>query len=122
MTRIGFILCVCLAGCHGRTSPYEPDAVAATGGDPARGRAAILAHGCAACHTIPGVPGDANVGPPLARVGGRAYLGGVLVNTPANMTAWLKDPPGVDPKTAMPNLGLPDADVTDIACYLYTLR
>ena len=93
-----------------------------TGGDPDRGKDAIRRYGCLSCHTIPGLPGDANVGPPLDRVGGRVYLGGVLVNTPDNMKKWLKDPPAVDPKTAMPNVGATDDDVKDIAAYLYTLR
>lgn len=67
-------------------------------------------------------PGNANVGPDLDRVGSRVYLGGVLVNTPANMHQWLKDPPAVDPKTAMPNVGLNDDEARDVAAYLYTLR
>ena len=98
------------------------DAIRLTGGDPDRGKAAIQQYGCTACHTIPGLGGNANVGPPLDRVGSRVYLGGVLLNRPENMERWLKDPPAVDPKTAMPNVGATDDDVRDIACYLYTLR
>jgi cytochrome c len=100
----------------------EEDAARLTGGDPGRGKAAIEWYGCASCHTIPGVPGDANVGPPLDRVGGRVYIAGVLTNTPDNMARWVKNQPEVDPKTAMPNLGVTDADLTDITSYLYTLR
>ncbi len=94
-----------------------------TGGDAGRGREAIRKYGCYSCHTIPGVAGaDGLVGPPLDRVASRSYIGGVLVNTPDNMVKWIQDPPGVDPKTAMPNLGVSDEDVRNIACYLYTLR
>jgi cytochrome c1 len=100
----------------------EEDAIRLTGGDPGRGKDAIRRLGCVSCHTIPGISGHANVGPPLLRVGSRVYLGGVLLNTPDNMARWLKDPPAVDPKTAMPNVGATDDDVKDIACYLYTLR
>ena len=100
----------------------EQDAIRLTGGDPNRGKDAIRRYGCLTCHSIPGLPGDANVGPQLDRVGSRVYLGGVLLNTPVNMTRWLKDPPAVDPKTAMPNVGATDDDVKDIACYLYSLR
>jgi cytochrome c2 len=93
------------------------------GGDPARGEAAIERHGCASCHSIPGIRGaDARVGPPLDMIGTRAYIGGVLTNTPDNMARWLRDPPGIDPQTAMPNLRLPEQDVRDISSYLYTLR
>lgn len=111
-----------LPGCADPRREREEDAVALTGGDPARGREAVRRYGCLSCHTVPGLPGDANVGPPLDRVGSRVYLGGVLVNTPGNMQKWLKDPDGVDPKTAMPNIGATDDDIRDIACYLYTLR
>jgi cytochrome c1 len=38
------------------------------------------------------------------------------------MARWLKDPPAVDPKTAMPNVGATDDEVRDISAYLYTLR
>ncbi len=98
-------------------------AIELTGGDPNRGKDAIGQYGCSSCHTIPGIRGaDAMVGPPLTKMGTRTYIGGVLKNTPDNMKMWLKDPPGVDAKTAMPNLHLGDEDVKDIACYLYTLR
>lgn len=94
-----------------------------TGGNPAAGRAAIERRGCASCHTIPGIPGaDANVGPPLDRIGSRVYLAGVQLNTPENLARWLKDPPAVDPKTAMPNVEATDDEVRDISAYLYTLR
>lgn len=113
-----------LPACHVETPrrQREADAARLTGGDPARGKALTQHYGCASCHTIPGLPGEANVGPPLDRVGSRVYLGGVLVNTPENMHRWLKDPPAVDPKTAMPNVGATDEDARDLAAFLYTLR
>ena len=93
------------------------------GGDPDRGKAAIAAHGCSGCHTIPGVPGaDALVGPPLTRMGSRSYVAGVMKNTPENLIRWIQDPPAVDPLTAMPKLGVSESDARDIASYLYTLR
>lgn len=94
-----------------------------TGGEPDRGRELIEHHGCGSCHTIPGVSGaSATVGPPLDRIAVRTYLAGVLQNSPENMARWIKDPPGVDPLTAMPNLRLTDAEVRDVTAYLYTLR
>jgi cytochrome c len=107
----------------GRPSAERADYAAhITGGNSVRGKDAIVRLGCAACHTIPGVPGDANVGPSLDRVGSRVYLAGVQLNTPENMARWLKNPPAVDPKTAMPNVGATDDEVRDISAYLYTLR
>jgi cytochrome c2 len=94
-----------------------------TGGDAERGRAAIRRYGCGTCHTIPGVEGaEAFVGPPLAHLPRRTYIAGVLTNTPDNLVRWVQDPPGVDPLTAMPKLGVTERDARDIACYLYTLK
>lgn len=93
------------------------------GGDPERGRAAVERYGCAACHAIPGILNQgSNVGPPLYHIARRAYIGGVLPNTPADMVRWLRNPPAVDPRTAMPNLGVSEAEATDMAAYLYTLN
>lgn len=93
------------------------------GGNAERGRAAVRRYGCIACHTIPRMEGDVpSVGPSLAGFGGRAYIAGVLPNTPVNLITWISDPPGVDSLTAMPNLGVTARDAVDIAEYLYTLR
>lgn len=109
-----------VAACH---RGFEREAAALTGGDPARGKAAISRYGCVACHQIPGVSGAQGlVGPPLEGVARRAYIGGVLGNSPENVIRWVQNPQAVDQKTAMPNLGVTDADARDIAAYLYTLR
>ncbi len=93
------------------------------GGDANRGPRLIKAFGCGGCHTVPGVK-DArgNVGPPLSRMGERTYIAGMLRNTPSNMVRWIRDPQGVVPGNAMPNMGVSDADARDIAAYLYTLH
>lgn len=92
------------------------------GGDAARGRAVILAHGCGACHVIPGVRGAASwVGPPLSEWARRGYVAGRLPNTPENLVPWLVDPQAISPGSAMPNLGLTAAGARDAAAYLYTL-
>lgn len=94
-----------------------------SGREPQRGKAAIDRYGCGSCHTIPGVRGaNSLVGPPLTKMALRTYVGGVLTNTPENLTRWIKDPPAVDPLTAMPKLGVTDEDLRDIVDYLYTLR
>jgi mono/diheme cytochrome c family protein len=92
-------------------------------GDPTAGLHAIYQYLCVTCHSIPGtVEGNPNVGPPLASIAGRRYLGGVLLNTPDNMVRWLLDPQAIDPKSAMPNLNIKEKDARDIAAYLYTLN
>jgi cytochrome c1 len=94
-----------------------------TRGDPDAGKSTISDKGCPSCHTIPGIRGaNGLVGPPLTRMGSRMYVAGVRPNTPENLMNWLRDPPGVDPMTAMPNLHLTEQEVRDVAAYLYTLR
>jgi cytochrome c len=106
------------AGCGKRVSraPTVP------GGDAERGKVALRGYGCGSCHTIPGIRGARGlVGPPLADVGRRIYIAGVLPNEPMNMIQWIMDPPRVDSKTAMPNLGVTERDARDMAEYLYRL-
>ncbi|MGV2863572.1 c-type cytochrome [Achromobacter sp. ESBL13] len=90
--------------------------------DAARGRQLVANHGCLACHAVPTVRGPASaVGPPLGNVGRQAYLTGLLPNTPANLVRWLMDPPAINPRTAMPNVGLSRAEAEDIAAFLLSL-
>jgi cytochrome c2 len=118
------LLLALLAGCDGtpdRTAMKE--AAAITRGDPEAGRALIPRYGCNACHTIPGIRGShGDAGPPLAGIVGRMYIAGVLTNTPDHMVRWIQDPPGIDPKTAMPNLGVSEKEARDITAYLYSLK
>ena len=99
------------------------EAAAMTGGDAARGPELMRKYGCQSCHTIPGVVGaNGLVGPPLAGIASRSYIGGVLPNAPDNMLRWIRDPKAVSPLTAMPNTGVTASDARHIAAYLYTLR
>ncbi len=123
---IAIILCGAVAAAYrsaaiARRTTVEAEAL--TGGDVEAGRAAVRTYGCDSCHTIPGVV-DARglVGPPLTQIANRIYIAGVLTNTPDNLIEWIQNPPGVDPRTAMPNLGVDEAAARDIAAYLYTLR
>jgi cytochrome c oxidase assembly factor CtaG len=91
--------------------------------DVERGRTAIRKYGCGSCHDIPGVSGAVGmVGPPLGTIAQRVYIAGVLPNEPDNMIRWIENPPAIDPKTAMPYMGVTPRDARDIAAYLYTLR
>ena len=118
-SRIAVILLILLGGC----SADRESVADMTGGYPERGRVAMRKYGCQSCHEIPGVRGArALVGPPLAGIAARSFIGGVLTNSPDNMIAWLKDPPAHAPRTAMPKLGVTDKDARDMTAYLYTLR
>jgi mono/diheme cytochrome c family protein len=105
-------------------SAVASSAVPATGaGVPERGRHAIDQYLCATCHRIPGVAdANADVGPSLAGVAARRYLGGVIVNTPDNMVRWIQHPQQIDPLSAMPELNIRDQDARDIAAYLEQLK
>jgi cytochrome c2 len=99
------------------------EAAAITHGDPRHGQALIRSYGCDACHTVPGVRGaDRAVGPPLGGIVHRMYIAGVLTNTPEHMVKWIRDPREIDPRTAMPDVGVTESDARDIAAYLYSLR
>jgi len=109
-----------LASCR---DPGWNEAAALTGGHPERGRAAIGRYGCGSCHRIPGIPGaEGLVGPPLAEVARRSYVGGVLTNTPDHLAQWIQNPQQFSPRTAMPNLGVTADEARDITAYLYTLK
>jgi cytochrome c oxidase assembly factor CtaG/cytochrome c2 len=118
-----FASAVTIASCKRSTAMSDAAAWQITGGNPARGALAIRLYGCAACHTIPGIPGArATVGPALAGISGRPYIAGVLTNTPANLIRWIHHPQEIDSLTAMPDVGLTEPAARDIASYLYTLK
>ena len=92
-------------------------------GNPAAGRIAIERYQCGACHSIPGVAGaNGLVGPPLAEYRQRVYIAGKFPKEPALLAKWIQDAPSLAPQTAMPNVGVTEADARDIAAYLYQLR
>lgn len=101
----------------------DPPRVLVAGGDAARGREAIAAYGCGACHVVPGVrAAQGMVGPPLTAFAGRAYIAGEAPNTSSALIRWIMNPQSIEPGTAMPSLGVSEAHARDIAAYLYTLR
>lgn len=110
-----------LASCEA-ASGGEPRFVV-PGGDAQRGKAAIRAYGCGACHMIPGIDrATGTVGPPLMVWARRTYVAGEVPNTPDNLVRWIEAPQAIEPGTAMPNLGVDERHARDIAAYLYTLR
>ncbi|AEC19469.1 putative cytochrome c [Pusillimonas sp. T7-7] len=121
---LGMMAILPLAGCGEENLPLVStnQAISPTSTDMAHARQLIAEYGCVACHTVPGVKGPATmVGPPLEKLALRGYIGGVLPNTADNLVRWLLDPPAIDPKTAMPDMGLSNEDARDIAAYLLGL-
>lgn len=117
----------CLAACCAVTAcdggKEKNSYLVASGGNAAQGKQIIVQVGCGACHLIPGIR-DAHglVGPPLEYFAERTMIAGEIPNTAPNLVRWLRNPQSVEPKTAMPNLGLSESQALDITAYLYTLR
>lgn len=108
-----------LGGCAEGRAPLPHTLTAAE----ERGRLLLRQYGCAACHSIPGVPtAKGNVGPPLGGIAGRVYIAGVIANTPDNMTRWIRAPASVDPRTVMPDMQVPEPHARDMVAYLYRLK
>jgi cytochrome c1 len=85
-----------------------------------RGEQLIEDYGCPACHTIEGIRGaEANVGNPLTNYDEHHYIAGSVPNTTENLVQWIMNPQSIEPGTAMPNLGVTEAEARDIAAYLY---
>lgn len=108
-----------LAGCK----PVDADPHPMPGADAGRGRAIVQATGCASCHVIPGISWPkGRVGPSLEGFAGRALLPGGHVNSPENLTGFVKDAPAYAPDGGMPPIPLSEAEARDVAAFLYTLE
>lgn len=80
-------------------------------------------YACHSCHRIEGVVGpEVDTGPPLVAWPRRAYIGGTLPNTHANLVRWLRDPQAVSPQTLMPDLGVTPEHARVMADYLLSQR
>ena len=110
------VLLLLLSACEARMPEREP----LSGGNPAQGKALILHFGCGSCHTIKGIASaTGSVGPPLQDLKKRVYLGGVVNNTPEQLAKWIVNPRAYASDTAMPAVGVTEAQARDIAAYLY---
>jgi cytochrome c2 len=115
---LAILLCVVLLAACSKTPPKtEP----ITGGDPGHGRELLASYGCASCHKIKGIAhADSHVGPPLDEIRSRGYIAGVMPHTADNLIKWIRHPRQVVPNTAMPELGVSEAEARDMAAYLYS--
>jgi len=48
----------------------------------------------------------------------RPIIAGTLPNNQANLVRWIRDPQAIDPKTAMPVLGVSERDAIDMSAWL----
>jgi len=87
------------------------------------GRNFFFAQSCANCHAIGGTSANAPAGPDLTHLATRRQLAaGLLDNTSANLTRWLKNPQQIKPGCLMPNFGLSDQQLKELVVYLEGLR
>jgi cytochrome c2 len=111
------LLLALLTACEKRPPTYEP----LSGGNPRTGQQLVARYGCAACHEIKGIAhADSKVGPSLTGIRGSSYVGGVLPHSAGNLVKWIVHPRTYSPKTAMPELGVSEAEARDMAAYLYS--
>jgi cytochrome c oxidase subunit II len=88
-----------------------------------RGQSLFLHEGCIACHSIAGVSSVGHIGPNLTHFGSRQLIaGGVLDNTPENLTTWLSGPQTVKPGNDMVIPTLSPDQISDLVAYLESLK
>ena len=89
----------------------------------AQGRELFLTTACVSCHTVRGTPAAGRFGPDLTHLMSRTTLGaGALLNNPANLRSWIRNPDHFKPGVRMPDMGLRDSEVSLVATYLATLE
>jgi len=123
MNRFAPLAIALLALACAREHAPAPTHAAASAGDAAKGKEAILKYGCTSCHVIPGIDGPRGmVGPALDHWTAHAVMGKSTPRTHENLVKWIRDPQSVDPENTMPKLGVTEGDAHDIAAYLETLK
>jgi cytochrome c len=107
-----------LAACGGKPKEKHVE-----GGDARLGKELVAQYQCGACHKIPQVRGaGGEAAPDLEGFGKLSYIANGIPNQPAQLTAWLVDPPAMKPGTAMPALGVTEQEARNMAAFLYTLK
>ena len=56
--------------------------------------------------------------PPAMSTSGPPFIAGTLPNDQAHLVRWIRDPHAIDPRTAMPVLGVSARDALDMSAYL----
>jgi mono/diheme cytochrome c family protein len=87
-----------------------------------QGHIALQQYNCSSCHSIPGVTAAGNhVGPPLGGITERAFIAGILKNTDENLVRWIRFPRKIDPKSAMPSLGVTEVHARQMVAYFKSM-
>jgi cytochrome c oxidase subunit 2 len=87
------------------------------------GEHVFMTSACASCHRIAGTPAQGEIGPDLTHVASRATLAAdTIPNTPSELAAWIRNPQAIKPGDRMPDLGLPENEISELVAYLDSLR
>jgi cytochrome c oxidase subunit II len=87
-----------------------------------QGRQLFAAKPCVMCHRVQGTEAGGTTGPDLTHLKSRgAIAAGTLPNTRGDLAAWIADPQGVKPGTAMPRVPLSPDELNAVVAYLETL-
>jgi cytochrome c oxidase subunit 2 len=77
---------------------------------------------CVDCHAISVGDDTPRIGPPLAHIAGRKFLGGNLPNTPGNLASWIANPQSILPGNRMPDSHLAADELQELTRFLETRR
>jgi cytochrome c oxidase subunit 2 len=78
---------------------------------------------CINCHTINGTVANGRFGPDLTHLMSRSTIAaGAALNTPENLSLWIKTPEAIKPGSLMPAMQLSKSDLDALVRYLETLR
>ncbi len=124
MKRPAYLFLALLAlSCH-RTESSVTSNEAPFPGNAEHGKQLVAQYACNVCHIVPGTGGaQGTIGPSLVGVVSRPFIShGTVQNTPDNLKQFIKNPEALNPQSAMPATGLPDADAQDVLAFLQTLH
>lgn len=89
----------------------------------AAGREVFMQNACMNCHTIAGTAATGRFGPDLTHLASRDTIGsGSVVNNPANLRGWIKNPDEYKPGVLMPAMQLNNQQLDQVTAYLETLH
>jgi cytochrome c oxidase subunit 2 len=92
-------------------------------GDASLGEQVFMKGSCIGCHTINNTKAQGKIGPNLTHFSSRSiFAGGILANTPDNLTQWLTNPQAIKSGSLMPNLHLANNDIRLLVAYLGSLK
>lgn len=98
-------------------------AIPTASGAAAQGEQIFTQGACVGCHTIDGTNAKGTLGPNLTHFASRGtFAGGVLANTPDNLSRWLANPQAIKPGNDMPDLKLTTDQINALVAFLESLK